>query len=146
MKNILFFLLPKRDIIFLNVNCSLKEALEVLEINNYSSVPLISDKGKYLGALAPSDLLWSLKNNPHINFENSEKYSLKDVPLHKKIRPARINEPLERIIKLSKYQNFIPVTDDNDIFIGIIRRRDVIDYLLKAYYPAKREEYTAYEA
>jgi CBS domain-containing protein len=130
LKNILFFLLPKKDVVFLNVNCSLKFALEVMETNDYSSIPIVGDKGKYIGAVTQGDLLWAFKNNPHIHFDNCSKYDLKDITLHKKIESVRIDQPLEEIINMAKHQNFIPVTDDNGTFIGIIRRQDVIDYLL----------------
>ena len=101
-----------------------------MEKNNYSAIPLINDKGKYVGTLTEGDLLWEFKNNPILNFSNSNKFNLSDLPLHKKIKPAKINQPLEVIIRMAKYQNFIPVTDDNGVFIGIIRRQEILDYLL----------------
>ncbi|WP_246169821.1 CBS domain-containing protein [Alkalibaculum sporogenes] len=130
MKNILFFLLPKRDVVFLNVNCSLKFALEVMEKNGYSAIPLISDKGKYVGTLTEGDLLWGFKNNPDINFDNCSRFDLKDLKLSRRIKSAKIGEPHETILHMAKYQNFIPVTDDNGVFIGIIRRQEILDYLL----------------
>jgi len=114
----------------LNTNCSLKFALDVMEKNNYSAIPLISDKGKYVGTLTEGDLLWEFKNNPELNFNNCNKFDLTDLPLHRKIKSARINQPLEEIILMAKFQNFIPVTDDNGVFIGIIRRQEILDYLL----------------
>src|SRR5699024_9677845 len=125
-----FYLVPKSDVIFLNINCSLKFALQVLEENDYSAIPLISDKGKYIGTLTEGDLLWAFRHNPNISFENCNKVDLKDVKLHRKVRPAKIDAHLEEIILLAKHQNYIPLTDDDGVFIGIIRRQDVIDYLL----------------
>lgn len=130
MKNILFFLIPKKDVVFLNNNCNLKFALEVIESNGYSAIPLISDKGKYIGTLNEGDLLWEFKNNADLNFENCNRFSLNNIKRRRKVKPAKINEPLEKIIQLSKYQNFIPVIDDNGVFIGIIRRKEILDYLL----------------
>lgn len=143
LKNILFFLLPKKDVVFLNVNCSLKFALEVMETNNYSSIPLVNDKGKYAGAVTQGDVLWAFKNNPHINFDNCGKYDLKDINLHKKIESVRINQPLVEIINMAKHQNFIPVTDDDGTFIGIIRRQDVIDYLLSVVWKGQEQSMVA---
>ncbi|MFZ7133013.1 MAG: CBS domain-containing protein [Eubacteriales bacterium] len=132
MKNILFFLIPKKEVVFLNAHCSLKFALEVMEENGYSAIPLISDKGRYAGTLTEGDLLWEFKNNPDLTFENCNKFSLNDVRRRRKVKPARINEPLEEIIHMSKQQNFIPVVDDDGVFIGIIRRQEILDYLLNS--------------
>jgi len=130
LKNILFFLLPKKDVVFLNINCSLKFALDVMEKNNYSAIPLINDKGKYVGTLTEGDLLWEFKNNPLLDFNSCSKFDLSNLKLHRKNTSAKINQPLEEIILMAKYQNFIPVTDDNGVFIGIIRRQEILDYLL----------------
>jgi CBS domain-containing protein len=35
------------------------------------------------------------------------------------------------LLNLSKKENFIPVVDDRDMFIGIITRQDIIDYFYK---------------
>lgn len=130
LKNILFFLIPKKEVVFLNVNCSLKFAIEVMENNGYSAIPLISDKGRYIGTLTEGDLLWEFKNNDDLTFDNCNKFSLMEIERRRKVKPARINDPLEDIIQMSINQNFIPVVDDDGVFIGIIRRQEIIDYLL----------------
>lgn len=107
-----------------------------MEKNGYSAIPIICDKGKYIGTLTEGDLLWAFKNSHELNFANCNRYSLRDITLHKSIKSARINEPLEEIINMSKFQNFIPLTDDNGVFIGIIRRQEILDYLLS---DAKKE-------
>ncbi len=35
---------------------------------------------------------------------------------------------MEDLILLAKNQNFVPVVDDQGIFIGIIKRSDIINY------------------
>lgn len=40
-----------------------------------------------------------------------------------------MTELLERV----KENNFVPVIDDRDCFIGLIRRKDVIEYFSKRY-------------
>lgn len=130
LKNILFFLIPKKEVVFLSINCSLKFALEVMEQNDYSAIPLLNDKGRYTGTLTEGDLLWTFKNNPDITFDNCSKYSLNDIKMRSRIKSAKINKPLEEIIQMSKNQNYIPVVDDNGVFIGIIRRQEILDYLL----------------
>ena len=35
------------------------------------------------------------------------------------------------MLSLAIAQNFVPVVDDSEIFIGIIRRREIIEYYAK---------------
>ncbi|GAE24518.1 inosine-5'-monophosphate dehydrogenase [Halalkalibacter wakoensis JCM 9140] len=45
-----------------------------------------------------------------------------------KNKPVRINSKMTDLLTLAISQNFIPVVDDHGIFIGIIRRREIIEY------------------
>ena len=40
---------------------------------------------------------------------------------------------IEDLILTSMNQNFVPVIDDKKIFIGIIRRKDIIEYCYNCY-------------
>ena len=50
--------------------------------------------------------------------------------IHRRIihKSVSINSDIESLINLAINQNFVPVTDDNGIFIGIIKRSDIINY------------------
>ena len=37
---------------------------------------------------------------------------------------------MKEIVKLSLEQNFIPIVDDRNVFIGIIKRKTIIDMLV----------------
>jgi CBS-domain-containing membrane protein len=41
---------------------------------------------------------------------------------------VRIDSNMEDLIRLAKVQNFVPVIDDMEKFIGIVRRSDIIEY------------------
>lgn len=129
--NIAFFLLPKKDVIYLPIKCTMRQALERMEYHRYTAVPLIDDEGKYAGTITEGDLLWKLKNTPGLTIKGTEKILLKDVPQQMINTPVRIDAEVEDLFSLAIVQNFVPVVDDNDIFIGIIRRREIIEYCLK---------------
>ncbi|GMX67373.1 CBS domain-containing protein [Paenibacillus elgii] len=129
--NIAFFLVPKDDVIYFSPHHTMRQALERMEYHRYSAVPLVDDHGKYVGTITEGDLLWKLKHSPEIGFENVHKVQLKDVPQHMTIHPVRINQQMQDLITLATNQNFVPVLDDNEVFIGIIRRREIIDYCFK---------------
>ena len=109
----------------------MRQALEKMEFHRFSSVPLLNCNGQYVGTLTEGDLLWKIKNTPHLTFENTNKVWIKDVPLHIQNEPIHIDAEMEDIISKSMEQNFVPVIDDQNIFIGIIRRREIIEYCAK---------------
>jgi CBS domain-containing protein len=126
--NIAFFLIPKKEVVYLNIYATMRQALERMEYHRYSAVPLLDDEGKYVTTLTEGDLLWMLKNTPDLHFHNTEKIRLTDLNYHRKNEPISIHAEMENIITRAMEQNFVPVTDDKGIFIGIIRRREIIEY------------------
>jgi CBS domain-containing protein len=129
--NIAFFLVPKEEVIYLSPQSTIRQALERMEYHRYSAVPLLDDEGKYVGTITEGDLLWKLKKTPEIGFDNTHKVHLNEVPQHRHMKPVRISAQMEDLITLATIQNFVPVVDDNDVFIGIIRRREIIEYCFK---------------
>ncbi len=126
--NIAFFLTPKNEVVFENVDASMRQVMERMEQHGYTAIPLIDKNGKYVGTLTEGDLLWKLKNTENLNFKNTETVKVADI--HRRIihKSVSINSDIESLINLAINQNFVPVTDDNGIFIGIIKRSDIINY------------------
>ena len=126
--NILFFLTPKSEVAYLYEDYTIRQALEKMEYHRYSSIPIISKDGKYIGTITEGDLLWTLKNDFSLALISIEDICIDNVNRRKDNRPVSINADIEDLISKSMNQNFVPVIDDQDIFIGIIKRRDIIDY------------------
>ncbi|NMO94209.1 CBS domain-containing protein [Paenibacillus lemnae] len=130
--NIAFFLLPKQEVICLTWDNTLRQTLERMEYHRYTAVPILDNDGQYAGTVTEGDLLWHMKNSDgKITFENSSKFMLKDVPLRMEIKAVSIEANMEDLINLAKVQNFVPVVDDMNRFIGIVRRSQVIEYCEK---------------
>lgn len=106
----------------------MRQILERMEYHRYTAIPIIDEEGKYVGTLTEGDLLWKLKDTPELTFLDTSKIMLKDIPLHRQNKPVSINASIEDLISLSVNQNFVPVIDDQQIFIGIIKRSDIINY------------------
>lgn len=129
--NVAFFLIPKKDIVFLKENATMRQALERMEYHSYSAVPLIDDEGKYVGTITEGDLLWKLKNTRGLTFQNTEDIRLSEVEQHVQNLPVTIDAEIEDLISRAVVQNFVPVVDDQKVFIGIVRRREMIEYCSK---------------
>lgn len=129
--NIAFFLTPKSEVIHENINATMRQVIERMEHHGYTAIPLIDNEGKYVGTLTEGDLLWKLKNTPELTFKNTNEVSVEDIERRVSHKPVTINQTMENLISLATSQNFVPVVDDNGIFIGIIKRSDIIEHCYK---------------
>ncbi|AET58232.1 hypothetical protein HPL003_07345 [Paenibacillus terrae HPL-003] len=130
--NIAFFLLPKQEVAFVTADATLRQTLERMEYHRFTAVPILDKEGRYTGTVTEGDLLWHMKESEgKITFENASKVMLKDVPLRVSIKPVSIDANMEDLINLAKVQNFVPVVDDMERFIGIVRRSQIIEYCEK---------------
>lgn len=129
--NIAFFLTPKNEVVCENTQATMRQVMEKMEYHGYTAIPLIDKNGKYVGTITEGDLLWKLKNTPELNFKNTESVIVKDIPRRVIHKSVQISQDIESLINLAVNQNFVPVVDDNGIFIGIIKRSDIINYCFK---------------
>ena len=102
---------------------TLRQALEKMEHHGYAAVPLLSTEGKYLGTLTDGDVLWGLKE---LNFPSL--YQMEEIPVMQVNRsrdnkPVHVDVDMEGLLEKVSAQNFVPVIDDEKVFIGIITRR-----------------------
>ncbi len=126
--NILFFLLPKKDVEFVLDTFSIRQVIEKMEFHHYSAIPVLDKQGKYLNTISCEDLLFAIKD-AKLNWEQSMKIPICTIKPHKKIQSITINKEMNDLIEMISNQNFVPVCDDNNFFIGIITRKSVIQYL-----------------
>ncbi|MDR3565481.1 MAG: CBS domain-containing protein [Negativicutes bacterium] len=130
--NIAFFLIPKNEVVYLTLNCTMRQALEKMEYHRYTAVPLIDGYGKYVGTITEGDFLWKMKNTPGLMFADTEKVMIKEITRRMTNTPVHIHSQIEDLLTLAIAQNFVPVVDDSGVFIGIVRRREIIEYYAKA--------------
>lgn len=126
--NILFFLTPKSEVAYIYEDYTIRQALEKMEYHKYSAIPIISKDGKYVRTITEGDFLWTLKNDLNLDLKGLEDVPVTDINRKMDNSPVSINADIEDLVIKSLNQNFIPVIDDQDTFIGIIKRRDVIGY------------------
>jgi CBS domain-containing protein len=109
----------------------MRQAIERMEFHRYTAVPLVDQQGRYVGTITEGDLLWKMKNTAGLTFENTEKISILDIPRRVENEPVRIDAQVHSLLDLATTQNFVPVVDDEGVFIGIIRRREILEYFTK---------------
>ena len=128
--NIAFFLLPKKEVVYMTIHSTMRQALERMEYHRYTAIPLIDEKGRYAGTITEGDLLWRLKNMPNLSLSCTEKILLKDIPQQVNNQPVKIDSQIQDLLSLAVSQNFVPVVDDDGVFIGLVRRSEIIEYCI----------------
>lgn len=130
--NILFFLTPKSEVAYIYDTDSLRQALEKMENHRFAAVPIISrEDGHYIGTLTEGDLLWNIKERNDLSLKAAEEVPIMDVKRRWDNEPVDVDVNMEDLVNKAMNQNFVPIIDDAKRFIGIITRKDLIQYLCK---------------
>lgn len=129
--NILFFLTPKSEVALVYNDQTLSEVLEQMENCKYTAIPMLNRNGRYVGTVTEGDLLRIIKQKYSLNLKDAEDYQISRVPLRWKYQTVSIDCDMEDLMDVAMNQNFVPVEDDSDNFIGIIRRKDILEYCYK---------------
>lgn len=128
MNNILFFLMPKAMCIYLFDDYTIRQALEKMEAAGYAALPILNRRGEYRGTLTEGDLLWAMKNVCNMDIHQAETHKIIEISRRKDNVPVRVTTSMHDLVDRAAAQNFVPVVDDKDTFIGIITRRSIIKY------------------
>lgn len=127
--NLFSILRPKAEIAYLRDDCSIRQALEKMRAHGYTALPIIDKEGRYVGSISEGDFLWDI-----VGHKNSELSALEKRPLKDIIRPgwmpaASIYVTKAELLEYALNQNYIPMVDGREIFMGIVTRRDIISWL-----------------
>lgn len=130
--NIAFFLKPKAQVACLQENYTMRQALEKMRIHGYTAIPVLDEDGKYIGTVSEGDFLWYIVEEKNKNESNDmksmENILLSEVLGEDKNPSVHIMTTIEELLNRAMRQNFVPVVDDKEIFIGIVTRQDIIKY------------------
>ena len=128
MNNILFFLTPKAMCSYLYDDYTVRQALEKMEGIGFSALPILNRRGEYRGTLTEGDLLWALKNMCYMDMRQAEARRIMEIEHKLDNVPVKITTSMYDLVQRASLQNFVPVVDDKDAFIGIITRSAIIQY------------------
>ena len=133
--NILFFLTPKATCSFLEDTHTVRQALEKMEAAGYAALPILNRRGEYRGSLTEGDILWAMKNMCYMDMRQAEARRIMEIERRKDNIPVRITASMQDLIERASNQNFVPVVDDKDTFIGIVTRSNIMKYCCQQLYP-----------
>ncbi|MCQ2467137.1 MAG: CBS domain-containing protein [Clostridia bacterium] len=135
--NVAFFMKPKQMVAHLFIDFTIRQALEKMHHHGYRAIPVLDRDGHYMGTVTEGDFLWHIvkgegKESHTIAIENLEDFKLSELNITPENNPSvLITASIEELLMRAMNQNFIPVVDDRNLFIGIVTRRDVIQHFYK---------------
>ena len=111
--NVLMLLKNKSEVSYIYDTFTFEQGLEAMKEHGYTAIPVLSKDEKYVGCVS-------------VSVKSEKPYLVKDI-IKKNYNPAvRVDVKMDELLNRSMSQNFIPVTDDRDYFIGIVTRQDII--------------------
>lgn len=123
-----FFLIPKAESSYLLDNFTLRQALEKMEYHHYTAMPVLNSEGYYQYSLFIDDCLWAFKNAPELKFIDAERIPISSIKTSRQVEPVNISTSFDELMRKTVEQNFLPVVDDLGVYIGLVRRRDMVKY------------------
>ena len=75
--------------------------------------------------------------HPHdiLIMRQAEAHRIMEITRRKEYLPVRVTTSMHDLVERASTQNFVPVVDDKDAFIGIVPRSAIIKYCLKHLFP-----------
>ncbi len=137
MDNILFFLMPKAMCAFVYDDYTIRQALEKMEVAGFASLPILNRRGEYRGTITEGDLLWALKNLCYMDMRQAEARRITELERRRDYIPVRVTTDMHDLVRRASTQNFVPVVDDKDTFIGIVTRASIMRYCLENLFSEK---------
>ena len=135
MNNILFFLTPKAMCAYLYDDYTVRQAMEKMEVAGYSAIPILNRRGEYRGTLTEGDVLWAMKNICNLDMRQAEAHRITEISRRKDNVPVRVTTSMHELAERAINQNFVPVVDDKEAFIGLITRKSIIQYCMWQLFP-----------
>ncbi|UKI13486.1 MAG: CBS domain-containing protein [Oscillospiraceae bacterium] len=128
--NIAFFLTPKSQVAYIREGSSIRQGLEKdAETRIHLPAGHIKD-GRFLGCINEGDFLWNILSMGSVTTKDMERARIDDI-ISDRYTPVRVTTTMEELLRHATEQNFVPVVDDRDIFMGIVTRRALLTYCLK---------------
>ena len=138
--NIAYFLIPKSNVAYLYDDCTFRQGLEKMRHHGYTAIPVIDREGRYVGTVSEGDFLWRMLDPDHVSEEpaftmkDMERLRVRDI-LKGNHPPVPITVSVEDLLQSAMTQNFVPVVDDKDAFIGIVKRSSIVQYCKQTLFP-----------
>ena len=125
------FFTPKNETFYLNSSSTIRQALEKFNYHKFTVISLVDENGKFVSTISEGDILRYINEVLHFDNSKFESVKLSDIEKYRPYQALNINTNIDDVYKLALDQNFIPLIDDRGMYIGILKRKTILEYLLR---------------
>ena len=118
------FLIPASNIAFVEESNPLYHAFLILTKVKYAKIPVLNQQSQLVGLVSLAMITNKMLDNDDISVKALSKYQVKDVMQTDFPKVNFTDAELETQLHLLIDNNFIPIVDDDDVFQGMITRRE----------------------
>lgn len=129
--NISFYLLPKNEVTYIERDDTVSRALRVIHKNGFQAVPVIDEEGHYVGTVTEGDFLWNLIEDYHMDMELMRKAKVASLRKKWDYKAVSIDANMAELDQYIMNQNFVPVVDGRNVFIGIVTRKQIFTEMIQ---------------
>lgn len=131
--NILRLMIPKSSVEYILDTSTVRQALEKMRYHHYVAIPILKSTGEYVGTIRNDDVFRYFVDNDKFDTRAAERDSVMKIVNRDYYKPLMHSASINELFETVKEHNFVPVVDDRGCFIGLVLRRDVLDFLHKFY-------------
>ena len=125
--NVIRFLQRKTESSYLYDYKTVQQALRFMRSHGYQEIPVVNQDGFYLGAVDEGDFLWHILDYGGYDQVKEDKIG---AFVRKGHLPAlKITATDEELRSAALRGSFVPIVDDRGVFIGVVNRVDIVQYL-----------------
>ncbi len=128
--NVFQLLLTKNETMYLEDHMTVSAAMDQLRASGYTAVPVIGEDGTYAGTVSEGDFLRAFLDGKDED-AMGQSLPLKTIVRTDRNPAVKIDVDLAQLFSEALNQNFVPVVDDRNMFIGIVTRKQVISFFMK---------------
>lgn len=125
------FIKHKHEVVHVYDDFTVAQALETMKKVRFTSIPVLSRDGTYVGTLTEGDLLWDILSAKGRDAKTGFKRLVKHVKRQRDYAVISAQAEITELIAKASEENFVPVVDEYGQFIGIITRKTILNYFFE---------------
>lgn len=118
-------MIPAENVATVLYSHPLEHALLVLSKVGYSKIPVLDSSDRFVGLISLADIVDKMMDLDGFNSDVLEGLSVSDV-MEVNVATLKQEDDLEDALHLLVDASFLPIVDEDNIFEGIITRKEVL--------------------
>ena len=125
--NVIRFLQRKTESSFFYDYKTVQQALRFMRSHGCREIPVVNQDGFYLGTIDEGDFLWHMID--YGGYEQVKENKIGSFVRKGNVPAVKITATDDELRNAALCSSFVPIVDDRGVFVGIVARRDIIQYL-----------------